>query len=642
MLTGYLTACVFVWFRLSGQHVAPQNDATASGEYGNAVQVEPEKVDFLKEAAKLKKVETLKTEENLERKKEPSLNKDEKPIDDSLPSRKDNRTKRSDENKGTPNTTEHKTTDKNKTTKQKLDVSEPDNSKPSVKTAESKPPVIHEPLPKKSKETTPLLKETDEKQTDRIQHTRKISDVKQTDDIKPPVKNKEDKQNELYVGPLTNNLEGKKKGIKVDEQKTPALRPTEPKEALYLVQDLKASQELTLNTSTKNRKNDTVIILLASVSIRTCQQIGAHDQQTIGTLLANQCLVIYSLAGSPDKGKLSVVWSSQSDTVPVPRASHSQSEHKDAHIEGNTTPFRLCVIIYSVLWACSRALRVHDPRLLAEQEIQDTEAVKERGVQAKYAQYRCLMSEQNILIDVRDRGGVVVRLHASHLGEPRSIPYDAVPGFSHCESCRTLPLVGGGFFFRGSPVSPVLAFRRCSILTTLQPQRLSRLKTLMLRVTQEKEVKVSERKMSAQQVRKYDPLAFIPSSPEESDEEETKRDESSMPSQQHKPTITEEKKVTMEMKSESRRTSIVQVGDKIVKDEEKVVQQRRASTQKVEEQVSTQAERRTSTIKQAAVEEKKEEERRSSLKKTEPPKLGGPVARGRGPVLTAVSKLKTP
>ncbi|KAJ8876984.1 hypothetical protein PR048_021436 [Dryococelus australis] len=40
------------------------------------------------------------------------------------------------------------------------------------------------------------------------------------------------------------------------------------------------------------------------------------------------------------------------------------------------------------------------------------------------------------------------------------------------ESCRTMPLVGG--FSQGSPVSPVLVFRRCSILTSLHPHRLSR------------------------------------------------------------------------------------------------------------------------------------------------------------------------
>ncbi|KAJ8883832.1 hypothetical protein PR048_015687 [Dryococelus australis] len=40
------------------------------------------------------------------------------------------------------------------------------------------------------------------------------------------------------------------------------------------------------------------------------------------------------------------------------------------------------------------------------------------------------------------------------------------------ESCRTMPLVGG--FCRESPVSTVLSFRRCSILTSLHPRRLSR------------------------------------------------------------------------------------------------------------------------------------------------------------------------
>ncbi|KAJ8875294.1 hypothetical protein PR048_023189 [Dryococelus australis] len=48
----------------------------------------------------------------------------------------------------------------------------------------------------------------------------------------------------------------------------------------------------------------------------------------------------------------------------------------------------------------------------------------------------------------------VVRLLASHLG---------VPDFGMWESCRTMPLVDG--FSRGSPVSPALSIRCCSILT---------------------------------------------------------------------------------------------------------------------------------------------------------------------------------
>ncbi|KAJ8883375.1 hypothetical protein PR048_015218 [Dryococelus australis] len=60
-------------------------------------------------------------------------------------------------------------------------------------------------------------------------------------------------------------------------------------------------------------------------------------------------------------------------------------------------------------------------------------------------------------------GGVVVRLLASHLGEPGSI---------HGGSCRTIPLVGG--FSQGSPVFPAPSFRRCSMPTSLRPYRLSR------------------------------------------------------------------------------------------------------------------------------------------------------------------------
>ncbi|KAJ8894696.1 hypothetical protein PR048_000003 [Dryococelus australis] len=64
------------------------------------------------------------------------------------------------------------------------------------------------------------------------------------------------------------------------------------------------------------------------------------------------------------------------------------------------------------------------------------------------------------------RGGLVVRLRASHLG-------GAAPGFPHVESHRTKSLVDG--FSRGFPISPALAFRHCTIATSLNPHLLSRL-----------------------------------------------------------------------------------------------------------------------------------------------------------------------
>ncbi|KAJ8879615.1 hypothetical protein PR048_020223 [Dryococelus australis] len=69
--------------------------------------------------------------------------------------------------------------------------------------------------------------------------------------------------------------------------------------------------------------------------------------------------------------------------------------------------------------------------------------------------------------DWRGRGGVVVRLLTSHLGEPGSLP-----DFHMWESCRRMPLVG--VFSRRSPVCPILSFLRCSILISLHPHRLSR------------------------------------------------------------------------------------------------------------------------------------------------------------------------
>ncbi|KAJ8869920.1 hypothetical protein PR048_028930 [Dryococelus australis] len=44
-------------------------------------------------------------------------------------------------------------------------------------------------------------------------------------------------------------------------------------------------------------------------------------------------------------------------------------------------------------------------------------------------------------------------------------PAGSLPNFRKWLSCRTMPLVGG--FSRGSPVSPVLLFQRCSILTSI-------------------------------------------------------------------------------------------------------------------------------------------------------------------------------
>ncbi|KAJ8866855.1 hypothetical protein PR048_032716 [Dryococelus australis] len=59
----------------------------------------------------------------------------------------------------------------------------------------------------------------------------------------------------------------------------------------------------------------------------------------------------------------------------------------------------------------------------------------------------------------------VLSLLASNQGDPGSIPGRVTPDFRMWESCRTMPLVGG--FSRGSPVSPALSFRRCSILTSI-------------------------------------------------------------------------------------------------------------------------------------------------------------------------------
>ncbi|KAJ8881228.1 hypothetical protein PR048_017702 [Dryococelus australis] len=65
------------------------------------------------------------------------------------------------------------------------------------------------------------------------------------------------------------------------------------------------------------------------------------------------------------------------------------------------------------------------------------------------------------------RGGVVVRLLASRQGEQCLDSRRGRPRIRMWELCRTMPLVGG--FSRRSPISPALAFQRCSILTSLHP-----------------------------------------------------------------------------------------------------------------------------------------------------------------------------
>ncbi|KAJ8866449.1 hypothetical protein PR048_032292 [Dryococelus australis] len=75
----------------------------------------------------------------------------------------------------------------------------------------------------------------------------------------------------------------------------------------------------------------------------------------------------------------------------------------------------------------------------------------------------------------RGRGGLATRMLAFHQGEPGSILGGDTTGFRTSESCRTMPLFGRCFFFSLGvfPFPPALAFRSCSIPTSLHPRRLS-------------------------------------------------------------------------------------------------------------------------------------------------------------------------
>nr|CAD7193696.1 unnamed protein product [Timema douglasi] len=72
----------------------------------------------------------------------------------------------------------------------------------------------------------------------------------------------------------------------------------------------------------------------------------------------------------------------------------------------------------------------------------------------------------------------------------------------------------------------------------------------------------------------------------------------------------------MESKSESRRTSIIKTGDKIVQEEEKKTQERKQSIQEVKEDIKTKVDKRQSISEKNVIEEKKTEEKKVGLKQT--------------------------
>ncbi|KAJ8879645.1 hypothetical protein PR048_020253 [Dryococelus australis] len=84
----------------------------------------------------------------------------------------------------------------------------------------------------------------------------------------------------------------------------------------------------------------------------------------------------------------------------------------------------------------------------------------------------CVQRNISYFLGSRGPGGVMVRLLASHLGELDLIPGRVAPGFSHWGIVQDDAT--GPRFSQGSPVSPALPFRRCSILTSHHPHRLSR------------------------------------------------------------------------------------------------------------------------------------------------------------------------
>ncbi|KAJ8895043.1 hypothetical protein PR048_000367 [Dryococelus australis] len=156
---------------------------------------------------------------------------------------------------------------------------------------------------------------------------------------------------------------------------------------------------------------------------------------------------------------------------PLPRAVPSTSSRGKNNNRALITTNKTTITFWNIALKCLLVDHRHKALRIAEvrpQLLPPTQVV----LATKMASYVSQMLEREVSHLAPGRGGLVVRLLASHLTEPGLIPDKVAPRFSHV---RILPdYTVGRRVFSGSPVSPALSFRFYYILTSLHPHRLSR------------------------------------------------------------------------------------------------------------------------------------------------------------------------
>ncbi|KAJ8888578.1 hypothetical protein PR048_008070 [Dryococelus australis] len=231
-------------------------------------------------------------------------------------------------------------------------------------------------------------------------------------------------------------------------------------------------------------RSQSEIAAYSANSKRTCQQNGGTSQQQVATPFTNQHLVTHLPASISANRAHFAARGTQSDTRPVPRASHNQSENEYSHLKGVTMAFHT---------AENLNRREADIKTARQLSVLHTEATRhacdERTWVTRIAKPRFLDSDMQhmsraIPHDEKSRtkggrGGVVIRILVSHQDEPRSISGGPPLDFRMWESGWTMQLLSG--FSRGSPVSPC-PYVPALIYTQLASHALA-LNTSVLRAT---------------------------------------------------------------------------------------------------------------------------------------------------------------
>ncbi|KAJ8886299.1 hypothetical protein PR048_012510 [Dryococelus australis] len=188
-------------------------------------------------------------------------------------------------------------------------------------------------------------------------------------------------------------------------------------------------------------------------SITRSRYASAHagqqnGQQHVGKLFANQRLSTYSPASSPANSERFTTRNGQSDKRPALKASRSLVFVTSWITLAQSSPSTVTGANH-----CAFDIGIFVPKIVES----NLRVIELRNFSGLYS----------LIFPLIDFFSVWVPTKANKV----RLPEEWLPDFGTWQSCRTMPMVG--MFSRRSPVSPALAFRSCSILTSLPPQRLS-------------------------------------------------------------------------------------------------------------------------------------------------------------------------